>query len=581
MTTPTSFSLSIAHINDTHSHFESSPIALSLPNSDAHIYANCGGFARIATAVSQFRQQAEDAGREFLFLHAGDCFQGTLYYTLFKGRANADMLNHLSPDAMAIGNHELDQGNAPVADFLKRIEFPLLAGNWDVSNETPGKADSLKDKPRLLPYVPAQRRASAVIKNYGGHKVGIFSLAVDKMADIAHPDADTPFLPSKEIAINTVKYLNEQGVNIIILLSHLGYDKDLQLAEAVEGITLIIGGHTHVLQGDFTNVGLAESDSYAQKINDTLVVQAGCHSQAIGHLTLTFDESGNRVNYDGRNYLLLGRGFALDASRENPLAEDAYAKVKAYLNAQDNVLICKSDLKVKQQLMAEYRPAVEKMESDIVTRLPQSLRHVRIPDEKGGSEVAPLVTEAFLWASRKQGFDIDFAIHNAGGVRQSLNAGPLTAAKIAGSLLPFSIDVMAYKVTGSQVRSALESAINNATNNGVAGLGSGSFPYTAGLRFTYHCNQPQGKRITNLDVKVGSQWVPMKDDHWYRGVSSSYTSQGKEGYHALSHPDSELQTIGKTMSECFLDYAREIPMLVRADEELVNYIPCALNIDTA
>ncbi|MFA0521906.1 bifunctional metallophosphatase/5'-nucleotidase, partial [Vibrio sp. 10N.222.55.E8] len=88
----------------------------------------------------QIEQDAQRQKIGTLFLHAGDCFQGTLYFSLFKGRANADLLNALNIDAMTLGNHELDMGNEPVAIFAKRIQFPLLAGNWNLSNEDINKA---------------------------------------------------------------------------------------------------------------------------------------------------------------------------------------------------------------------------------------------------------------------------------------------------------------------------------------------------------------------------------------------------------------------------------------------------------
>ncbi len=99
-------SFSVAHINDTHSHFEPTLLSLAIPNYPKRVFANIGGFARIATVVEQFRNQSQNDG--FLFLHAGDCFQGTLYYSLFKEEANARLLNQLNLDAMVVGNHELD-----------------------------------------------------------------------------------------------------------------------------------------------------------------------------------------------------------------------------------------------------------------------------------------------------------------------------------------------------------------------------------------------------------------------------------------------------------------------------------------
>lgn len=570
MTARQPFSLTIAHINDTHSHFESTPVSLNLDDNATPVYANSGGFARIASAVAHFREQAKQDDHAFLFLHAGDCFQGTLYYSLFKGKANADLLNRLGIDAMAIGNHELDQGNGPVADFLDDIQFPLLAGNWHVADESKDKDKRVSEKPALLPYIAPEERASTLIKTYAGHKLGIFSLAVEQMAALAHPDHDTPFLPATRIAENTVAFLRQQGVNTIILLSHLGYDKDKELAAAVNGIDVIVGGHTHVLQGDFQNLGLAKEDPYGYKVNDTWIVQAGCHAQAIGRFTLSIDENGRPVAFDGQNYLLLGRSLAMDALREQQLTEGSYQAVRAYLNRQDNVLILPSDLALKQYLQRTYRPHVAQLESDVVTHVPQRLRHVRVPDSEGGSEVAPLVTESFLWAAREQGIEADFAIHNAGGVRVSLNAGPLSAALIAGALLPFAIDVIAYQVTGAQIRRAIEGAINNATDNGMTGLGSGSFPYCADIRYRYEAWQPMGARVTQLEIKRGNHWIAIDNERQYTGVSSSYTAQGKEGYDAIQ--TGHRRSIGLSMAECFIDYARQQPVLALPTEPLVCYL---------
>ncbi|WP_232312707.1 metallophosphoesterase [Enterovibrio coralii] len=196
--------LAIAHVNDTHSHFEPTPISLAIPCLEDRVYANVGGFARVSSVVKKFREETKASSDGFLFLHAGDCFQGTLYYSLFKGEANAVLLNQLAPDAMALGNHELDLGNAAVSKFLDQIEFPLLAGNWDVSQECEGKAHPVKGKVNLLPYNPENQAADVLIKDFGDQKVAIFSVALDKMADIAMPDADTPFINAKQTIIDTI-----------------------------------------------------------------------------------------------------------------------------------------------------------------------------------------------------------------------------------------------------------------------------------------------------------------------------------------------------------------------------------------
>ncbi|WP_394209715.1 bifunctional metallophosphatase/5'-nucleotidase [Enterovibrio calviensis] len=576
MPTVTPITLAIAHINDTHSHFEPTPMSLAVQGLDERIYANVGGFARISSVVKSFRQETQADTDGFLFLHAGDCFQGTLYYSLFKGEANATMLNLLNPDAMALGNHELDLGNSAVSRFLDQIEFPLLAGNWDVSNESDRKRFPVKGKKQLLPYDPDKQIANVLLKKMGDQTVAIFSVALDKMADIAMPDADTPFVNAKQTIINTVSYIKREfGTHHIILLSHLGYEPDLKVAEEVEGVSVIVGGHSHVLQGDFTNVGLGDMGPYGRLINDTLVVQAGCHSFALGKLIVTLDEQGKVSAYSGSNYLMLGRSLAMDASWDQSLPEEAFKTAKEYLAQQPNVLHCRGDESIKQVLNARYKPAVEKLKSDVVTLLPARLRHLRVPDEKGGSEIAPLVCEGLLFAARQRGHLVDFAIHNAGGVRVSLEQGKLTAAEIAGRLLPFAIDLMLYKPTGLQVMQALEGAIDNAINNGTEGTGDGSFPYTAGLKYIYQCEMPKGERITTLQYqRLDGEWLNIERDSTYTAVSSAYTSQGKEGYDSLKHLKEPPRSIDVTLSESFIEFARTKETLSATSMVLANYVPC-------
>lgn len=576
MLNATPITLSIAHINDTHSHFEPTPISLAIAGLDERVYANVGGFARISSVVKSFKKESEQETDGFLFLHAGDCFQGTLYYSLFKGEANATLLNMLGLDAMALGNHELDLGNAAVSKFLDQINFPFLAGNWDVSNESEGKAFPVKGKKPLLAYDPEQQIASVLIKQFGDSKVAIFGIALDKMAEIAMPDPDTPFVNAKQTIINTVSHIREEiGTPHIILMSHLGYDQDLKMAEEVEGLSVIVGGHSHVLQGDFSNLGLGDMGPYGCHINGTLVVQAGCHSLALGKLRVSLDENGRVTDYKGSNVLMLGRSLAMDASWDQGLSEDSFRKAKEYLLSQPNVVHCRGDEAIKAVINARYRPAVDKLKSDVVAFLPEKLRHIRVPDEKGGSQIAPLVCEAMIYSARKRGHHIDFAIHNAGGVRVSLEQGKLTAAEVAGRLLPFAIDLMLYEPTGLQVKQALEGAINNATNNGVEGIGDGSFPYTAGLRYTYHCDKPKGSRITQLEYQSPEgNWLPLEMERHYTAISSAYTSQGKEGYDSLKNLATLPRSIDITLADSFIEYVRTKDELLAPEQNLELYLPC-------
>ncbi|MET2845296.1 bifunctional UDP-sugar hydrolase/5'-nucleotidase [Vibrio owensii] len=565
--------IKLAHINDTHSYFEPTSLQLKLNIDNERTlepYVSAGGFSRIATRVEQLRDDAQRQGQGMLFLHAGDCFQGTLYFSLFKGKANADLLNALNIDAMALGNHELDMGNEPVALFCQRTNFPLLAGNWDLSNELPTKDHRMGDCNNVLSFDTTTQSAQYLVKEFDGEKVAIFGLSIDKMSDIANPDADTPFISAIETARHTVEQIHQAGIKNIILLSHLGYEGDLELAAQVDGIGIIVGGHSHRLQGNFTAIGLGEDDPYGVKVNDTYVVQAGYHALTMGHCVLEFDENGKANMLSGQNELLLGRRIFWDSTLNEQLDQGVFEEACDFIHGQPNVVVCKKHPETQAILSDKYIPRVRKLQSQVIANVAEKKRHVRVPDEFGGSELAPAVAHSFLYALNKRGHNVQFAIHNAGGVRTSLNPGNITVADVAGRLLPFAVPIGCYDVQGKVVRLALEGAINNALNNGVEGTGSGSYPYTHNLNFEYQVDAPKGQRIKNLEIFDGKRWCQIDDEAWYRGASSAYTMKGKEGYEALLDMKGEGFVSNLSMADCFIELLTDEPNCLNQGHKLYS-----------
>lgn len=563
--------IKLAHINDTHSYFEPTSLQLKLKiNNELTLepYVSAGGFSRIATRVEQLRDDAQRQGHGMLFLHAGDCFQGTLYFSLFKGKANADLLNALKIDAMALGNHELDMGNEPVALFCQRTQFPLLAGNWDLSNESLQKPHRVSDSNNVYSYQTETQSAQYIVKEFHGEQVAILGLSIDKMSDIANPDADTPFKSAIETAKATVKQIHSSGIKNIILLSHLGYEGDLELAEQVEGIGIIVGGHSHRLQGDFSSIGLGQDDPYGVKVKDTYVVQAGFHALTMGHCVIEFDENGKATMLSGQNELLLGRRIFWDSTLNQQLDQGVFETACDFIHGQPNVVVCKKHPETQAILSDKYIPRVRQLQSQVIASIDTKKRHVRIPDEFGESELASSVARSFLYSLNKRGHEVQFAIHNAGGVRTSLNPGNITVADIAGRLLPFAVPIGFYDVKGSAIRRALEGAINNALNNDVEGTGSGSYPYTYNLNFEYRADAPKGERIQSLAIFDGQQWVDVQDDTWYRGTSSAYTMKGKEGYDALLEMKGEGRVTNLSMADCFIELLTDEPNCLNQSHKL-------------
>jgi 5'-nucleotidase len=554
--------ITLAHINDTHSYFEPHSLKLDLTVEGKAIspYVSNGGFARIATRSKQLKAEANAKGRDFLFFHAGDCFQGTLYFSLFKGRANADLLNALKIDAMALGNHELDMGNQPVADFLDRINFPILAGNWDISAECKNKKNPLLGKDNLLSYNSEEKRATWKIYQLQGEPLAVFGVSMDQMADIANPDPDTPFTDTFRTVQSTVDELKRRGINKIVLLSHLGFDIDLQLAEMVDGLALIIGGHSHTLQGDFSAIGMGNNGEYGIDINGTRVVQSGLYAQAIGHCEIDFNADGSIDRFSGRNELLVGRRLCIDASLSTTNTDSLHQQALDYLRNEPQVVICKRDPDVHNILENKYIPRVRVLQETIIGHARNPLRHVRVPDKVGGSDIVPLVAESFYTAMRTLGHDVQFAIHNAGGVRASINSGPISVADIAGKLLPFAVPIGVYRIKGKFLALAIEGAINNAINNGFIGTGSGSYPYTHNLRFDYDKEENVGSRLINLMInKDNFGWCAIEPDEIYMGTSSAYTMKGKEGYSDIVNMEDNGIVTQLSMADCFIELLKSQP----------------------
>ncbi|ABV36038.1 5'-nucleotidase [Shewanella sediminis HAW-EB3] len=559
---PHRYTLKLAHINDTHSHFDSSRVHFSVDTQGKSydIYSHSGGYARIQYQLTKAREEAASAGQEFLFLHAGDSFQGTLYFNHFKGVANAHLLNLLQPDAMVLGNHEVDDGSAPILAFLNDISFPLLAGNMDMSQEASDKPSPIKGHKRLLDYDDANGRAKVLIKPLKDKQVAIIGITLDQMAEIARPDPDMIFINAIETTRNTVAHLKTQGIDHILVLSHLGFNQDKILAEQVDGISLIVGGHTHTLQGEFKALGLS-STSYGVRVNNTAILHAGKHAETIGIADIEFSESGQVISLDGHNYFMLDDQFILES--KHGITPSDYDAIRAYLSSHPGIRGDKEDALVTQVINAQYRPAIEALEKQVLGFIPRNLVHTRLPSKSlpHGSEIAPLVCKSIYHEAKLMYPRVDFALHNAGGVRQSLNKGELTVADVAGRLLPFELSLVKYQIRGQHLYEAIESAINSATNNSVTGTGAGSFPYTYGLKYFYDGRKPQGQRILSLEVLRSDGaadepevWESVDREQHYFGVSSAYTASGKEGYYPLLQACWQQAIEGLTLPSAFIRF---------------------------
>lgn len=547
------FSLTIAHINDTHARLM--PVPLELTCDGIRATVSVGGFPELAAKLRQVRAREKNV----LFLHAGDVFQGTVFFTYYKGAADVALLNSMALDALCPGNHEFDKGSSVLADFARKASFPLLAANIDVS-----KNNELRE--RIRPYI---------MRSFGQVRVGIIGVAHPDTPLLSRPDGTVLFTDPEAALRREIERLARQGVTIIIVLSHCGFERDLEIARRVEGIDVIIGGHSHTLLGSFDRVGLESGGPYPAVVKGAggetvLVAQAWEWGKVLGILSVVFDRSGRVVGYTGRPVMLATPG-RLPSGRNPDDQQEAYATYLECLCKQSqNVEAAAEDTEIKA-LLDVYEEPVKKMYRTVVAQVKETLVHRRCPDPDSGiqSEVAPLVAEAMLWKTRQQGLDTDIALVNAGSLSGSLHAGGLSEGRVY-DLLPYTNAIVVVAMTGKDIRSTIWQGVMKGCGRNSRG---GMFPYGAGIRYNLKIRGGRIIGVSNIKVKTkDGTWAPLIDGNIYKVVINEFMARGGDGYRVLKRCSAEQRPTALIDAEVFLEYVRQKETLTRPTEQTVGFV---------
>lgn len=255
--------LLILHTNDTHS------CVLPLnPNLADTMLAGRGGFLRRAAMIDQMRKEDKD----LLLLDSGDFSQGSPYYTMFKGDVETELMNIMGYDAATIGNHEFDFGLENMARIFRKAKFPIVCANYDFTGTV---VEGL-----VKPYVIIKRK---------GVRIGIFGLSpkldglvmASTCAGVRYSD------PIKTANAVADKLKNEEKCDVVICLSHLGWDEaglnDMKMMAKTRNIDLVLGGHSHSYFKTLNHVRNLDGKDVP---ND----QNGKHGIFVGKITLSLEK---------------------------------------------------------------------------------------------------------------------------------------------------------------------------------------------------------------------------------------------------------------------------------------------------
>jgi len=469
-------SMTILHVNDTHSYIIPHNLTLKINGRD--IVATAGGYSLLNSAVEDIRSREKSV----LLLHAGNMLEGTIWTSKFHGLAEMDAMNAMQFDALELGTHEFSKSVQEAAALVKRAKFPVLAANIDVSRE-----------PLLSGVRPF------VISDLEGGKVGVIGLITPDTALLSHPGDNIVFQPAADTARKYIAELNSMGVNKIIILSHLGYGDDVRLAEEVAGIDVIVGGHTATFMGgpEFEQIGLKPEMPYPTEIvgpdgNKVLIVHAWESNYLLGQIKLDFDGRGHIINFNGQPFIFSTNGFKIEdewgwshlcpCRPEYAQILNAAAKVpgfKLYWNSPD--------------MDAVLQPYINQVSSELNTVIAVADQNLLRGLNKGPG---PLIADAFLWSSKRVNPDVNFAIYDSYNIRSDILKGNILNNDIE-MVLPLRQNLATMKISGSLIKVLLEMGIDSHIK------ADDPPPYfdIAGLKITIDKNRNRGDRVTALQVR--------------------------------------------------------------------------------
>ncbi|MDT8862201.1 bifunctional metallophosphatase/5'-nucleotidase [Alkalihalobacillus sp. MEB130] len=480
------WTLTLLHTNDSHGHLlpiEISSLDISSQLRLCHsfpLYKKLGGFAYLAEAVNRIRQENDHV----LLLEAGDVFCDSEIANITKGSFYIKLMNQLGYDAMTPGNHDVDYGIEVLKQRANEANFPMLAANL-LEEET--------EAPLLgNPYM---------VKEINGFKIGIYGLTYHLTPETTSKKntSGAKYTFSLETIQSDINRLKNRGVNCVIILSHLGSDLDRKMAENIEGIDVIVGGHSH--------------EPIPKEIrNGVIISQSTPYYTGLGVLRLQFNRS-SLVGAEGSIIPIIPENF------------------------QPNVNI--------QRMINEMR-------FEHKDRLEQDVGSITSPMIRNYKRESP--AETFFGNILRTKTTSDISILPGIGFGVTIPPGPITLEQLT-NLLPHRSSIYTVQLKGRDIVAALEQSILNQIHPDVEERVGGLIQVT-GLAFVYQYSSKLKNLV--LNVRVNNQ--PIALDQFYKVVLNQLMFEGGHKYSSLKKGQNVCKW-EQTDMEMVIDWMHSNPSL--------------------
>ncbi len=466
-----------------------------------------GGGAAAANIIFQARNQSKNTDDVILVLDAGDIFQGTPVGTKTEGQAIIEYMNDVKYDAVTAGNHDFDLGKDVFIKMTEKANFPILSANL-IDKSTNNVFSFVK------PYTIIEKK---------GLKIGVFGLSTEATEQMSFPENIKGLDFSAEVPASqkAVKELRQQNVDLIIAVVHMGlpYDTEegyaelkesirqnikkesylnaMELANQVEGIDILFGGHIH----------RGYNEPWEDPKNHTLCFQNYGNGGNLGMVSIKIEKTTKTIS----GYELPARdsGLLLLTNDEFLYNEEIYTSIK------------------------EKQAKVEKGYDEVIgeTELPLTR------SSRGDSPMSNLICDAMIDATQS-----DFCMNNYGGIRAEIKAGSITPRNIF-KVLPFGNSIVVMQMKGSLLKQIVEQKLAS-SNRGMA-IGGG--------KITYNKSNPDDI-ITSFLIKG----QPLDPDKIYRIATTDYLAEGNSGFDLLAEiEDKNIARTGIILRNAVTEYVQK------------------------
>lgn len=463
--------ITLLHFNDSHGRLEPFVPGTGLPA--------IGGYGRISTLIKSERSKNPT---QTLVADAGDTIHGTNLVNLFSGKPAVEAMNLIGVNIATLGNHDFNYGQNILKSRFMEATFPFVLSNLVYE----GREESFTTPYRIIDVM--------------GQKIGFFGLISTELPYVTHPDnvKGLTVLDPISTARKMVRILREERAQMIIALTHLGYTDDVKLAESVDGINLIIGGHSHTIVQE------------PKIVKKSVIVQAGEHTRYLGSISVAVR----------KGELVFHKGELIPTNNDVIVDENFSIFIKPYSDA------------VKTQM--------DRVIGTAAVLLDGGRPQIRTRETNLGNLVADVMRI-------ETGADI--ALQNGGGIRASIPAGPVKVDHVF-TVLPFDNFLVVLEINGAQIKEALELSVSRYPSE------LGGFLQVSGISFTFDPKNPVNSRVQ--EVFVGDK--PLVLTRNYKVATNDFLAAGGDGYTVFTKGKLLVHT-GDYLRDVFIRYTEKVKIL--------------------